>query len=247
MGWVGLEYIITRESIGYSAKNGYDNRHSDTLKTVVRQYWKEKLDKLESSDKSKRGHVGVALERHLSNMTPFIDPIDYEAFCVPNIIQHSKHMQREDFLAYLGLIEAIGVGYSSHVGKELTNLLLIGITSKGRSVSSAERYLATLTKELNEKADYYKGMIDKKNRSICSMAKRLDSHQSSLFRFFRRRKISLLNRRIRFRNRELAEMKGMLDRYSGIISSVNSRHSGLQKNSVQPPPAPRPPQPPDKD
>lgn len=230
-----MEYIVNREGIGYSVKGKLDDRNAETLKTVIRQHWKEKLTEVE---KSKGKHLSAEIDNHLANMTAIMDPIDYEAFCVPNIIQHSKHMQKEDFSAYLRLIEAMAVGYSEHLGKDLTNLILIGVTSKGRSVGSAERYLGLLLTDINSRMTYYQNHINKKSRGISIMSGRLRAHNTSVLRFFRKRKIRVLSRRIDYRTKELETLQGRLQKYNGIITKINSTKSRKPHSVQQPPPKP---------
>ena len=221
-GMFGLEYIINREGLGYSIKGKLDEENSETLKTVIRQHWKEKLETL---DKSKSKHVAAEIESHLSNMHSIIDPIDYEAFCVPNIIQHSKHMPKEDFAAYLRIIESMAVGYSEHLGKDLTNLILIGVTAKGRSVPSAERYLAMLLNDVSKRANYYQIHINKRNKSVYALAGRLRAHNSSILRIFKGRKIAVLTKKIHSKNKEIDILKGRLDKCNYTLSRIQTTRS----------------------
>lgn len=231
----GLEYIVNREGIGYSVKGKLDDRNAETLKIVIRQHWREKLTEVE---KSKGKQVSAEIDAHLSNINAVIDPIDYEAFCVPNIIQHSKHMQKEDFSAYLRLIEAMAVGYSEHLGKDLTNLILIGVTSKGRSVGSAEKYLGLLLTDINKRMNYYQNNINKRSKGINIMYGRLRAHNSSVLRFFRKRKITMLSKRIDYRTKELDVLQGRLQKYNGIITKINNTRTRRQRAAPQSPPKP---------
>lgn len=214
-----MEYIVSREGIGYSVKGKLDERNSDTLKTIVRQHWKDKLVEVE---KTKGKHIAVALDAHVANMNSILDPIDYEAFCIPNIIQHSKHMQKEDFSTYLKLIESIAIGYSNHLGKDLTGLILIGVTAKGRSVGSAERHLGTLVNNLNGKVAYYQSHLRKRSRRIEIMSSKLKIHQSSILRFLRKRKINVLTRRITLTNKEVQILNEKVAKYNALLAKINS-------------------------
>lgn len=214
-----MEYIVSKEGLGYSIKGKLDERNSDTLKAVVRQHWKEKLTEVE---KSKGKHIAAELETHLSNMNAILDPIDYEAFCVPNIIQHSKHMQKEDFSNYLKLIESMAIGYSAHLGKDLTSLILIGVTSKGRSVGSAERYLGLLLKNINGRMTFYQNHINMKSRRVTIMSSRLKAHQGSILRFLRKKKINRLTNKIMLTNSELQVLNGKVAKYNTLLATINS-------------------------
>ncbi len=227
-----MEYIVSREGIGYSIKSKLDDKHSDTLKTIIRQHWKETLDGI---DKSKSKTIAMELETHISSMNSVVDPMDYEAFCIPNIIQHSKHMSKEEFSTYLRLIESMAIGYSDHLGKELTNLVLIGVTSKGRSATSAERYLALLLKDINNRANYYQLHINKRSRHVYALSSRLRAHQSSILRVFKRRRIRHLSKTISSKNREIEIMKDRLARCNVIISRINSTRTRKATAPTTPP------------
>ncbi|MDE1834310.1 MAG: hypothetical protein KGH64_03150 [Candidatus Micrarchaeota archaeon] len=226
-----MEYIVSREGIGYSIKGKIDDHHNDALKNVIRQHWMEKLDVLEKAKGSK--HVSVALETHLSNMAAITDPIDYEAFCVPNIIQHSRHMGKEDFDTYLKLLESMAIGYSNHLGKDLTGLLLIGITSKGRSISSARRYHTILVNEIGGKVSKYQERINRKTKTIETMSKRLQLHQRSIFRFLKKRKITALAKKINAKHSKMDYYKQRLDQYNAMLIKI--------KETAKAPPSPSKP------
>lgn len=217
-----MDYIVSREGIGYSVKNKLDEKHSETLKTIVRQHWKDKLTEVE---KVKGKHLSAALDIHVANMNAILDPLDYEAFCIPNIIQHSKHMQKEDFSTYLKLIESIAIGYSNHLGKDLTGLILIGVTSKGRSVGSAERHLEMLISSLNGRVAHYQSRINTRSKRMAMMSARLRLHQSSILRFLKKRKINLLTKKITLTNREVQILNQKVEKYNVLLAKINSNVS----------------------
>ena len=86
--------------------------NSDTamLKNVVRQNWRGKLEEL---DKVRGRALAAEMDSHLASIAKTIDPLDYEIFCVPNMISHSKHLSRDEFSRYLRLMEVMAEGYSS--------------------------------------------------------------------------------------------------------------------------------------
>ena len=86
-------------------------------------------------EKLKSRQIIATIEGHAANMQRILDSYDYEIFCMPNIVSASKTMTGEDFDTYLKFIESIATGYYSVFDKDLTTLILVGLTYKARNLS----------------------------------------------------------------------------------------------------------------
>ena len=191
--------------------------NSDMLKGIVRQHWHDKLD---SMDKINGKALATEIDMHLANITAIIDPLDYEVFCVPNMIAHSKHMSRDEFSRYLRLMESMAYGYSSIFGSDIAGLALIGISSKAKNVSGVERYHRLLSAHVESKIKTYHGKIEKRKRHVDGLYLRMKMHERSILRFFRKGKISMLTKRIDYGIRRVESLNYKFDKFNGVYRNI---------------------------
>jgi hypothetical protein len=214
--------------LGHSVNE--NNRHSanDTEKSidnailmnVVRQHWENKL---EGMDMMKSRHVSSEIDLHLSNINGIIDKLDYEVYCVPSIVSHSKHMQTNEFREYLRLIESMAIGYSAVFGKDITGLILIGLTSKARNVGSAEAYFAGLSDRLSSKLKIYDALIKKHKEDSDSLSREFIRHKSSIFRFIRKKHIYELKSRMDAKAKKLRKLNNKAERINNVRIRLSMR------------------------
>lgn len=190
------------------------------MKNVVRQHWETKL---EAIDKTKSKEVAAVIDAHLNNLTPLVDQLDYEIFCIPNIVSHSKHITKDELSVYLRYIESLAMGYSSTLGKELTSLVLIGLTSKARNMASAQKYYTTLSEAIDAQAKVYESKIGKRKRRVVVISSRMQKYNSSLLRLFRQGKIKALGRKLNLTTREIEALTLKLQTFSNIKASMKER------------------------
>jgi hypothetical protein len=186
---------------------------SEILKGVVRQHWH---DKLETMDKTRAKALSAGIDAHLANVAKSVNQLDYEVFCIPNIIYHSKHMSKEEFEKYLRLMEAMAVGYSSMFGNDVAGLALIGISSKAKNAGGIEKYHRLLSSRIETRMKIYRSRMDARRRSIDVLHSRLRIHNRSVFRFFRKGRIYSLSRRIDRSARGVDLLSCRLDRLNEI-------------------------------
>jgi len=187
------------------------------LRDVVRRQWK---DAITGTDKTKCHATAQEIDVHIANMNALIDPLDYEIFCVPNIVSYSKHMQSEEFTRYLQHLEALAAGYSSMLGRDITGLVMIGMTSKARTVKSVERYHKMLYDEIDAKFIGYNTIIQKKKEHIDRLSLRVTKHRRSILGFFRRGKIRVLSSRIEHGKRKVDRLSKKLETLEGVKKAM---------------------------
>ncbi len=194
-----------------------ESNHPSTnfLKGMVRQQWASKLES-SVNDKQLSKQMIAKIETHISNMNGIVDQLDYELFCIPHIISHSKHMAKEDLYKYLGLVESIAVGYSSIHGKMITSLLMIGLTSKAKNFGGAEKYYNAVSGDIESKLSTFNRFIERKNARIDRLSSLAARHNRGIFRIFRRKRVASINRRIT-RSRKRIEM---LKKSASSISDI---------------------------
>lgn len=187
------------------------------LKGIVRQHWHDKLD---SMDKIKGKALATEIDMHLANITAMVDPLDYEVFCVPNMIAHSKHMSRDEFSRYLRLMESMAYGYSSIFGSDIAGLALIGISSKAKNVSGIERYHRLLSNHVESKIKTYHRKIEKRKRHVDGLYLRMRTHERSILKFFRKGRISMLTRRIDYGIKMVESLNYKFDKFNGVYRNM---------------------------
>ncbi len=197
--------------------------NTNFFKNVVRQHWEGRLTT--QLDKTKSKYVAAEIESHLARINPHVDKLDYEIFCVPNIIAHSKHITREELQDYLKTVESLAVGYSSTLGRDLTSLALIGLTTKARNSTSAERYYHSLTGYVQGKVTRYESVIDRRRRRLYGMSMLLQREQKGLLRFFKKKRIQVLSRKIESGIKDIEGLTMKLQTYSNVSVSMRERAS----------------------
>ncbi|MHB1829782.1 MAG: hypothetical protein ACYCO0_00105 [Candidatus Micrarchaeaceae archaeon] len=187
-----MSTIMDRGLSGRSDTPHREAASEDFLKGIIRQNWHGQLD---TADRKKGRQLAAEIDAHILNMRSLINAIDYEVFCIPNIVSHSKHMQAEELCRYLRLIESMAIGYSSTLGRDVASLAIIGLTSKAKSASSIEKHYNALSNEIESRLDRCGVMIEKRKRKVERLSAAIKVHQRSFLRFFRKGRIAYLKKR----------------------------------------------------
>ena len=225
-------------------KEAVHDSNTTFFRNVIRQHWEGKLAGM---DKAKSRHVTAEIDSHLSNMNPLVDKLDYEIFCVPNIIAHSRHITKEEFSDYLKLIESLALGYSSTLGRERTSLMLIGLTTKARNLAGAVKYYKSLATDVQSRVYRYESAITRRRKRVYSLAQRLKREEGSILRFFRRKRIVAVNKKIDSSIKEIEELNLKLQAYSNVSASMREKTSKVAAVPPSTPPIPPSALPPRKD
>lgn len=187
-----MSTIIGREIAGKSDSASRKSASEDFLKGVVRQNWHGQLD---ATDKKYGSQIAAEIDAHLANMRSLPNALDYEVFCIPNIISHSRHMQAEEFRNYLRLLESMAIGYSLTLGSDVANLALIGLTSKAKNAGNLEKHYNALSNRIESKLDRCSVMIERRKRIAERLSVAARRQQRSILRFFRKDRILYLKKR----------------------------------------------------
>lgn len=185
------------------------------LRKVVRESWQGNTAKNAVDPR-----VTQILNEHASRMESLLGGFDYAAICMPNIITNSKRMSYKELVAYLTLMESLGIGYKHWFNSEFANIFLAGLTLKARDTHSAARHLEGFISGMERRLSYYKLRAEKENKSIDSLILEFESKNSGFLRFFRRGELSLLKRMINLRSRNTRTFSKKKERYSNIVMKV---------------------------
>ena len=207
---VTLNSISARQDKAGQAATSGNYIAADLLRNVVRRNWRSKLSGME---REKEAALADELESHLKNMSAYVDQIDYEVFCMPNIISHSRLMQQGEMRKYLGIIESMACGYSDWLGKDLTGIAMIGISSKAKNAKDLEKYHKGLSHRYESKMANLNAIIERHSTSIGKLQSKLKKEERSLFAIFKRKRLTRLRSR--------------LSSINGRIGSAQAKRSGL--------------------
>jgi hypothetical protein len=163
------------------------------------------------------------MESHILNIADLVDALDYEVFCVPNIISHSKHMSKDEFGRYLRLMEAMAEGYSAIFGSDMAGLALIGISFKAKNATGVEKYHKLLTSRIESRANKYHFSIEKGKKHMDGIYLRMRSYERGFLRFFTRGKREKLAKKIDRGLDRMRRLNGKYDRLSAIYRNVTVR------------------------
>lgn len=196
------------------------------LKGIVRQQWASKLEN-SINDKQTSKQMITYIETHISNMNGIVDQLDYELFCIPHIISHSRNMTKEELFKYLRLVESIAVGYSSIYGRLITSLLMIGLTAKTKNLGSIEKYYRDVSGDIESKIIAYNNLIEKRHARIVRLSDIADRHSKGILKIFRRRRVAAIRRRIDRGRKCLDSLNKRMDSISDINRSMKLK-AGFQ-------------------
>ncbi len=186
---------------------------------MVRQQWASRLEN-GIGDKILSRQIVADIELHISNMNGIVDQMDYELFCIPNIIAHAKHMSKDELYRYLKLMESVAVGYSSMHGRYITNLLMIGLTSKAKNLGGVEKYYRTVSGDIESRLTAYNAALEKRRARISRLSAAAKHHGSGIFGIFRRKRVAAINRRIELGMRRIDSLSGRMGSVSDIQKSM---------------------------
>lgn len=187
------------------------------LKDIIRRRWETELGTGRQQNKDAKDQ----LDTHVSNVKGILNNYDYEIFCMPNVIANTKTMSRNETRDYLKHIEALATGYTAIFGSDLATLLLIGLTCKSRSVSSIAKYYDTLSSDINRKAVYYDGLLQKHSDFMSRVNYEIKMTESGLLKFFRKKKALKLRRIASSRTSRIKLIEKKRSAYRSIISSMS--------------------------
>ncbi|MEM0201284.1 MAG: hypothetical protein QXD23_02660, partial [Candidatus Micrarchaeaceae archaeon] len=143
----------------------------EALRRVIKETWRGKL--LENSDPKSAISLQL-LDEHVAKMEVLLKNLDYEAICMQNIISNSKHMTTPELRSYLTFIEKLAVGYQNIFTPEITDIILIGLTSKARDLRSIKKYHELLIYGIENKVNSYGTRINKEEKALNQIAHELN-------------------------------------------------------------------------
>ncbi len=190
-----------------------------TLRKVVRDGWRRGLQEHQKSN----GTV-EAIELHAGRMGRMFDTTEYEAYCVPNILEHMKYMSLVEARSYMSALERLGGVYKQMYGSELAGLLMIGVSKKAKDVGAVARNLDSITGAIKARIARHEKLSNSKAMSLRSLSsRRYVAGKSILGRLFGKREIALLDIAIAERKMGIRKHSRRIAKYSGMLNGSAKR------------------------
>jgi len=191
-----------------SANNSFEN---EILRKVIKESWRGKLP-----DGQKSGISSEILEGHAVRMGRMMGTLDYEALCMPNVTVNARHMSAIELRDYVSLIERLAAGYQQHLGNNITDVILIGLTFKAKDIGSARRYYDLFVSDMEQRLASCVKISDKEAVSLRDLSTELHKRNSGPLRFLRKREIQLLNSAVVSKRKRISRLSRRIGKYSSI-------------------------------
>jgi hypothetical protein len=203
-------------------RNSHDVQNDMTLevnaiKRIVRENWESKL-------KEKGTNLEI-LSKHAEFMTREFGSIGYETMCMQNVVSHTKHMSNAELLEYTRIVEALAIGYKSRFGWDFGGLLVAGATSVSKDLRSIRKHFDYLVTYLSQNSDVFDRAIEKEMKNTEELNSELMKKNSGIFKFFRKKDILFLKRRIRVKQVRIGRYQGKKEKYKTLADIVKARAS----------------------
>lgn len=189
------------------------------LRRVVRESWHANANQANIDPK-----ISQMLDEHATRMETMLGSFDYGALCMPHIITNTKKMSYKELVAYLTLLESLGVGYKHWFNSEFANIFLAGLTQKARDTNAIAKHLEMFLSGMQKRLNYYKSRSEKENKSLDALILEFEKKNSGFMKFFRKGELSLLKEMINMRTGRARTLTKRKERYTNIVVKVrNSR------------------------
>ncbi|HUB92782.1 MAG TPA: hypothetical protein VL945_02375 [Candidatus Saccharimonadales bacterium] len=200
------------------ARDANETFEKGILRKVIRESWQGDVKRAAIDPK-----ISQMLDEHATKMESLLGTFDYGALCMPNIISNTKKMSYKELVAYLSLLESIGVGYKHWFNSEFANIFLAGLTLKARDSQTITRHLDAFLASMEKRLTYYRTKSEKESLSIDALIMEYERKNSGFLKFFRKGEISLLRKMISMRNAKAKTLSRKRDRYSNIVVKVKGQ------------------------
>jgi len=205
------------QSIGKS--NAVDNEQFSTLersaiKKVIRESWQSEVED--------KGETASMLNSHVASMQAFIGTLDYEALCMRQLINTTKHMSESMREEYLHAIESFASAYAQvYHSKKLLSLMLVGIVHSSKSPEAVEKYtneIFSIAKGRLEAASE----LEKQNiEKINELMNRISSVKTPLGILFRRKEIRAMEARLDMLTLRQKRLHKKVDKYKIAVINIS--------------------------
>ncbi len=194
----------------------FSTLESSAIKKIVRENWESKL--------KVKGLDACDLDAHINFMKQ-LGLADYEVVCMGNIATHSKHMTKNEILAYTKFVEALGIGYQARFGPGFSSLLIAGVTLVSKDLRTIRGHFETFLGHISKNAGVYRGRMDREAKVIAYLNLQLLKKNSGFFRFIRKQEIEKLRKQIEAKKSRMGRFQKQKAKYDSISTSIKAKVS----------------------
>jgi len=192
---------------------GVSSMVSNVIKNVVRDDWEIS---------AKKGNASIVLLNKVSEfMRNEMNSMDYEAICMKNIAAHSQVMPREDLRNYIYTIQALETGYKRRYGPEVSNLLMVGVTSVARDPRSARKHLDSLLNDIYCSADACNAATIKESTRVQDLSRELQKKEANfIIRLLKKGEIVRIKSKIGGKKGKIDRIERKKEKYLDLAKTL---------------------------
>ncbi len=210
-----------------SRDNRVENSYENSILGIVRDAWRKSVP-----EHQKRDGTVEAIVAHSGRMGKILGATaEYDAICIPNILEHMKYMSLPEARSYMHVLERLGYVYKRAYGSYVASLLMIGVSKKARDTSGASRHLEYIVDRISKKSKRYERLSNKEATMLRALsARRYVKSKSLIGRLFGKGEIALLDTAIMERKERIRGHTMKMAKYSEMINGSAGRPSDSGNN-----------------
>ena len=196
---------------GERVQDGYESSILD----IVRDTWRKSVPEHQKSDGTME-----ALMAHSGRMGKILGTTaDYEAICVPNILEHMKYMSLQEARSYMHMMERLGNVYKQMYGTYIAGLLMIGVSKMAKDASGVTRHLDYVVERVKSRSSRHERLSNREADALRVLsARRFDKGRSIFSRLFGKGEIALLDAAIAEKKRRIRGHSKRQARYTDMLN-----------------------------
>jgi hypothetical protein len=197
----------------------------NAVKKIVRENWESKV-------KEKGTNVDI-LSKHADFMNRQFGSMGYETMCMPHVVLNTKKMSRSEIIAYTRMLEALAIGYRDRFGSEFGGQMVAGATIVSKDVRGMRKLFDYFMLHISKNAFTFERAVDKEVRIIERLNYELGRKDSGLFKFFRKKDIAELKKRINIKRAKIGKFESKRMKYSVLSDALNAKIQGPRLSKQQ--------------
>ncbi len=200
--------------------------HASDLASLAIRNVLEKHQKQMKDEIGKNGHNSSVFDSHLHYMKQMLgNSSGYEVIPYKLLIKRSKDMNQDELRRFISGIETLANVYHRKLG-DIALPILTGLIVLSDSPEKIEQHIAKIACNMEEKQAKYEKIARRYRERVIATEQMLKKEESSLFRIFRKRRISTLRKRMHFLSKAHGDMQKKSNTYKEMMETVTLPNLG---------------------
>ncbi len=183
------------------------------FRDVSREEWKSRIGEQEKV---------YLLEDHVSNMKGLLSDLNYETYCIDGLIENTKNMDLSGAERYTNLMESIAYFYCNTLNKDIATAIITGIVARTKDVKGIEKYHGIIVRGLDGRMSRYRKSMSIYGLRLDALSTELKRNNTGLFRFFKRKKIATIERKIKRLEARNEKVKSKFEKAKELAGKVGA-------------------------